>query len=83
MHSNLLFVKFFVVLIITCVALPNLSLNSSIFMLATVVYMFLPNLFLMFTNRLLVFQDGLKFQQNLNSIPAHNFQKLELSQSYT
>ena len=45
--------------------------------------MFLPNLFLMFTNRLLVFQDGLKFQQNLNSIPAHNFQKLELSQSYT
>ena len=52
-------------------------------MLVTVVYMFLPNLFLMFTNRLLVFQDGLKFQQNLNSIPAHNFQKLELSQSYT
>ena len=52
-------------------------------MLVTVVYMFMPNLFLMFANRLLAFQDGLKFHQNLNSIPAHNFQKLELFQSYT
>ena len=52
-------------------------------MLVTVIYMFMPNLFLMFANRLLAFQDGLKFQQNLNSIPVHNFQKLELLQSYT
>ena len=45
--------------------------------------MFMPNLFLMFANSLLAFQDRLKFQQNLNSTPAHNFQKLELLQSYT
>ena len=53
MYSNLIFVKFIVLLFIVCLSVPNLSLNSSRYIPATLI--------LKFTSRLLVFQEVFKF----------------------
>ena len=56
MYSNLLFIIFFVVLIIKCVSLPNLSICSGTYICNSSIFV-LPILFLIFTN---CFQEGLK-----------------------